>query len=57
MAVARKRYNDAVGELNAYRRKFFGRIVSGWAGVEEAKYFEVAEEAKAAPKVDFGKGK
>jgi LemA protein len=57
VAVARKRYNDAVRELNAYRRKFFGRIVAGWAGVEEAKYFEVAEEAKAAPKVDFGKGK
>jgi LemA protein len=54
IAVERKRYNDAVRELNAYVRQFPGRIFAGWAGVEQAKYFEVAEEAKAAPKVNFG---
>ena len=57
IAVERKRYNDAVKRLNTYCRKFFGRVFAGWAGVEKAEYFEVAEEAKAVPKVDFGTGK
>lgn len=57
IAVERKRYNDAVKQLNTYCRKFFGRMIAGWAGVEPADYFEVAEEAKAAPKVDFATGK
>ncbi|MFH0980310.1 MAG: LemA family protein [Planctomycetota bacterium] len=57
IAVERKRYNDAVRELNTYRRKFFGRMIAGWAGVGEAEYFKTAEEAKTAPKVDFGPGK
>jgi LemA protein len=56
IAVERKRYNDSVKTLNTYQRSIFGRIVCGWAGVEQAEYFEVAEEAKAAPKVDFGEG-
>ena len=56
IAVERKRYNDAVKTLNTYQRGIFGGIVCGWAGVEQAAYFEVAEEAKAAPKVDFGDG-
>ncbi|MCK4660970.1 MAG: LemA family protein [Phycisphaerae bacterium] len=54
VAVERKRYNDAVKKLNTYCRKFFGRMVANWAGVEKAEYFEVAEEAKTVPKVDFG---
>ena len=56
IAVERKRYNDAVKRLNTYCRKFFGRMFAGWAGVEKAEYFEVAEEAKAVHKVDFGTG-
>jgi LemA protein len=54
ISVERKRYNEAVRKLNTYRRGIFGRIYCGWAGVEQAEYFEVAEEAKAAPKVEFG---
>ena len=54
VSVERKRYNDAVKNLNGYCRKFFGRMFAGWAGVEKAEYFEAAEEAKPAPKVDFG---
>lgn len=53
IAVARKRYNDAVGALNRYARAFFGRIYCRWAGVEEAEFFKVEEEAKAPPKVEF----
>jgi len=53
LAVERKRYNDAVGDLNKYRRKLFGKFCSGLAGVEEAEYFQVSEAAKETPKVDF----
>jgi LemA protein len=53
IAVERKRYNEAVRRLNTFRRQIFGRIYCGWANVEAAEYFEVAEEVKAAPQVDF----
>lgn len=57
IAVERMRYNDAVRDLNAYRRSLLGRVFAGWAGVGPAEYFEVSEEAKQAPKVDFGGGR
>jgi len=53
IAVARKRYNEAVRRLNTYRRSFIGRFFAAMAGVEEAKYFEIPEQEKAAPKVSF----
>jgi LemA protein len=57
LAVERKRYNDTVKELNSFTRKLTGRFYSSLAGVEKAEYFEVGEEAKTAPKVDFSKPK
>ena len=56
LAVARKRFNEGVKDLNTYTRKLLGRMFSRLAGVEPAEYFEVAEEAKATPKVDFSGG-
>ncbi len=53
IATERMRFNESVQALNAYRRQFFGRLVSGWAGIGEAKYFETPKEAETAPKVDF----
>ncbi|HRX87042.1 MAG TPA: LemA family protein [Phycisphaerae bacterium] len=53
LAVARKRYNDAVRALNTYIRGPLGRLWAGFAGVDQAKYFEISEAAKEAPKVDF----
>ncbi len=53
ISVERKRYNDAVRTVNTYRRGILGSIFCGWAGVEKSEYFEVSEEAKAAPKVKF----
>ena len=53
LAVARKRYNDAVNELNLFTRKLTGRFYSSLAGVKPAEYFKVPETAKAVPKVDF----
>ena len=44
---------DAVRAVNAYRRGILGSIFCGWAGVEQSEYFEVADAAKEAPKVDF----
>lgn len=55
LAVARQRYNATVQDLNTYARKLLGKLYAGWAGVKEAEYFNVPEQAKTAPKVDFGK--
>lgn len=53
ISVERKRYNDAVRELNTYIKSFYGRFFAASAGVTEAKYFEVAEAEKEVPKVKF----
>jgi LemA protein len=53
LGTERKRYNDSVRQLNTFTRKLLGRLYAGLAGVEQAEYFEVAEEAKAVPTVDF----
>lgn len=53
LAVERKRYNDAVRELNTFTRKLLGRMYAVMAGVERAEYFEIGEAARAAPKVKF----
>lgn len=55
LAVSRMNYNRAVGTLNTYTRRLFGRFCSGLAGVEKAEFFKVAESDKAAPKIDFSK--
>ncbi|MDE0146385.1 MAG: LemA family protein [Nitrospira sp.] len=53
LAVERKRYNDGVRVLNTFIRKLLGRLYAGLAGVEQAEYFEIGEEARATPKVEF----
>ncbi len=53
LSVERKRYNDSVKTLNTFTRRLGGRLFASLAGVEPAEYFEVAEEAKTAPKVSF----
>jgi LemA protein len=53
IAVARKRYNDAVQLLNTFIRTFFGRFFAGFAGVTSAEYFEVPETEQAVPQVRF----
>ncbi len=51
IAVERKRYNDAVNNYNRTIRMFPYSLLAG--GFEKAVYFEAAEGAKAAPKVQF----
>ena len=53
IAVERMRYNDTVKVLNTYRRTVFGRFFASLAGVNEAKYYEVPQAEKEAPKVKF----
>lgn len=53
ISVERRRYNEAVRDLNAYTRKFFGRMFASLAGVEPAEYFEADEAAAEAPQVKF----
>jgi LemA protein len=53
IAVARKRYNDAVQLLNTFIRTFFGRFIAGFAGVTDAEYFEVPETEQVVPQVRF----
>ncbi len=54
IAVARKRYNEQVETYNRRIRMFPGSIIAGMLGMERQEYFEVSEEAKQAPEVDFG---
>lgn len=53
VAEKRRRYNEAVKELNTHIRGPIGSITAGWAGVTAAERFEAAEAAKEAPKVNF----
>lgn len=54
IAVERRRYNEVVREYNTSIRIFPGNLIAGLFGFERATLFEVPEEAKTAPKVDFG---
>ena len=55
LAVARKRYNDALQDYNTSRRKFPGNVTAKMFGFKEYPYFEAPPAAQAAPKVDFKK--
>jgi LemA protein len=53
IAVARTRYNEAVRDLNAYVKSFWGSFFAKRAGVQTKPFFEAAPGAQQAPKVDF----
>jgi LemA protein len=54
VAVARTRYNEAVGALNTYTKEFMGSFFAKRAAVQPKPFFETTEAARAAPpKVDF----
>lgn len=54
IAVARKRYNDAVRTYNTKIRSFPGSIIAGGMGFKARDYFEIQENARTAPVVNFG---
>jgi LemA protein len=53
IAVERRRYNEAVRAYNAKIRSFPTNLIASMFGFERAKFFEVPEAAKEAPKVKF----
>jgi len=55
LSTERVRYNDRVREYNTERRKFPGNVTAKMFSFAEYPYFEVAADAKAVPKVNFGK--
>jgi LemA protein len=55
LAVARKRYNDALQDYNTSRRKFPGNVTAKVFGFKEYPYFEAPPAAQGVPKVDFKK--
>ena len=53
IAVARKRFNDAVRVFNTRVRRFPGNLVAKMLGFEPKPYFKAKEGAAEAPKVKF----
>jgi LemA protein len=57
LATERMRYNDRVREYNTNRHQFPANMTGKVFGFKDAyPYFEVPADAKAVPKVNFGKG-
>lgn len=53
IAVERKRFNEVAQGYNTARRRFPTNFIANWFGFGEAAYFEAAEGAEQAPKVEF----
>jgi len=53
IAVSRTRYNQAVREFNTAIRVFPSNIMAKILGYEKKTFFEVPEESKAVPQVNF----
>ena len=53
IAVARRRYNQAVRRYNTLIQRFPTRFIAQAFGFQPAEYFEAAQEAEQAPKVQF----
>lgn len=53
IAVARQDYNTAVGEYNAYIRRFPYNLTARIFGSGTREYFEAAPGSETAPKVQF----
>ena len=53
ITVERQKYNDLVKNLNAYIKVFPNSIFAGIFGVGERVYFQVTDEAKVNPTVNF----
>jgi LemA protein len=57
LSAERLRYNDRVNDYRTLRRRFPSNLTAALFGFDDYPYFEAVSEAKAAPKVDFGKGR
>jgi len=57
IADERRRYNERVNEYDTSLRKFPANLTASLFGFKAYPYFNAADDAKTAPKVDFSKGK
>lgn len=53
VAVERRRFNDLIRDYNTTIKKFPGNLIAGMFGFGERSFFEAAEGARQAPKVEF----
>lgn len=53
IAVARQRYNETVRQFNTRIRLFPTSMVASRLGLEQKEYFEIPEEARQVPQVNF----
>jgi LemA protein len=53
IAVARRDYNESIKTLNSIIRTFPTSIVASYAKIEKKEYFEIEENKKDVPKVNF----
>ena len=53
IAVARRRYNEAVKRYNVAIRKFPSNRIAGSFDFEKASFYDAPAEAQAAPQVKF----
>jgi LemA protein len=55
LATERMRYNERVQEYNTQRRRFPSNMTAKMFGFKEYPYWQVPADAKAVPRVEFGK--
>ena len=55
LATERMRYNELVRDYNTKRRSFPSNVTAKMFGFKEYPYWEVPPEARAVPKVNFGR--
>lgn len=55
--IARKDYNNIVGEYNSVTMRFPNSIIAGIFRFDQKPYYKASEGAKEVPKVDFSMGK
>lgn len=53
LAVARMDYNESVKAINALIRTFPTSVIAALSGIKQREYFEITEEEKQIPKVEF----
>lgn len=56
LTVARKDYNDEVTQYNKSIKRFPKNIMAGAFGFDQRPYYEVSDQDRETPKVDFGSG-
>lgn len=54
--IERNRYNEAVNLYNRQVRSFPTSLIAGMSGFPQYPYFQAAQGAENAPRVDFGNG-